>query len=99
MSRRELAREMSTLEPDLAEARAELRAPAALEDERVVEGVAARTGLAQNAFEVGADGRERTAARLEARELRMVPIAARAAREHALREQRFAPERDEALRV
>src|SRR4051794_16938830 len=63
---------------------------------RSIEVVAARIGLVDYVMKVGSDG---AGAIAKAFELRVIPIAARVAREHRLSEQSFAPERNETFRI
>jgi len=68
-------------------------------DLRFIEAIAATSGFARDVAKVGSDGRARVRLFAKALQLRVMRVAAREAGEDGLRQQRLAPERDEAFGV
>jgi hypothetical protein len=64
-----------------------------------VERIAANLGLGMDALQIRTDDRLGCRMGEKPLELRMIPVAASRARQHGTSQQRFAPERDEPLRV
>ena len=95
----QLAKQVLPLVFELARGTADPKAAADRAHLAAIEGVTTRLRLPQHRSQEGVDGRAREWVCLESMELRMVAVAPGFAAQDRARQQRFSPQRHEALRI